>query len=69
MHSDDEKWVTKQITKIHDPILRVKVWQAYKKAFEEAFADEDKEHRKENKARFAANNRLRLFIDKQGVQQ
>jgi hypothetical protein len=69
MYKDDEKWVTKQITKISDLGLRVKVWQAYKKAFDEAFETEPLEHRKENKARFAANNRLRLFIEKQGVQQ
>ena len=69
MYKDDEKWVTKQITKIPEPGLRVKVWQAYKKAFDEAFETEPLEHRKENKARFAANNRLRLFIEKQGIQQ
>ena len=65
MHKDDEKWVTKQITKIHDPALRVKVWEAYKKAFGEAFSLEPLGHRKENKGRAEANTRLRLFVDKQ----
>ena len=65
MHKDDESWVTKQITKIIEPELRVKVWQAYKKAFKEAFDAEPLPHRKENKGRSAANNRLRVFVAKQ----
>lgn len=62
MYKDDEKWVTEQIVKIHDPQIRVKVWQAYKKVFDETFDNEPMEHKKENKARFAANNRLRIFV-------
>ena len=64
MYKGDEKWVKQQITTITDPVLRVKVWQAYRKAFDDAFDAEPLEHKKENKARFAANNRLRIFIEK-----
>jgi hypothetical protein len=47
-----------------DPGLRSQVCDAYAKAYREAWEIEPAPHKKHNKARFAANTRLRVFIGK-----
>jgi len=44
--------------------MRDKVCDAYAKAYQEAWNAEPLGHRKDGKARFAANTRLRIFIEK-----
>lgn len=44
--------------------MREKVCDAYAKAYREAWEAEPLGHRKDGKARFAANTRLRVFIEK-----
>lgn len=45
-------------------IERVKVCAAYAKVYQETHDAEPLEHKRANKARFAANTRLRIYINK-----
>ena len=64
MMEADRKWVTEQLQKLPTPLLRQQTLEGYKKAFKEAYDAEPLPHRKDGKARFAANNRLREYIVK-----
>tara|TARA_R110002096_G_scaffold55501_1_gene142340 strand:+ start:378 stop:602 length:225 start_codon:yes stop_codon:yes gene_type:complete len=64
MHSDDEKFVQKTILKLPSTATKQKAWAGYKAKYDVAFANEQVEHRKENKARTAANTALREYVDK-----
>ena len=59
----DTKWINEKLGYLNDED-RKKVCNAYSKAFREAEALEPTEHRKEGAGRYAANTRLRLFIEK-----
>lgn len=59
----DSKWINTQLGYLNDED-RKKVCNAYSKAFREAAEKEPLEHKQVNKGRFAANTRLRLFIEK-----
>ena len=59
----DSKWINTQLGYLNDED-RKKVCNAYSKVFREASAEEPLEHKQVNKGRFAANTRLRLFIEK-----
>ena len=43
---------------------RAKAVQGYDQAWQEAYEQEQNEVKKENKARFAANTRLRAFVER-----
>lgn len=62
-HSHDRRWVAEQIGKL-PPKYRSKAQSGYEAAYIEAAEAEPMEHRKENAARFAANSRLRLFVER-----
>lgn len=64
MHKDDKKWFADQIGKLEDPKHKLRAADGYRKVYADAFAAEPVEHKKENKARFAANTRLRIFVKK-----
>ena len=63
MHKDDERWIFSKLSSLPQN-ERVKVCDAYSNAFNAAFENEPLPHRKTGKARFAANNRLRIYIAK-----
>lgn len=63
LHKDDEQWIHTKLSPLH-PDLRYNVCRAYDKVFEETKESEQLSHRKIGKARYAANNRLRIFIEK-----
>lgn len=64
MHSsEDAKWIKQQLERI-PPRYRQQAMDGYSEAYQSAYDAEPAEHRKENAARFAANTRLRKFIDK-----
>lgn len=64
MHEDDKAWVKKQIMKLDTTKMRQEVLIRYKEAFYSAYDAEPLPHKKDGAARFAANNRLRIFIEK-----
>lgn len=61
--SEDAKWIRQQLERI-PPRYRQQAMDGYSEAYQSAYDAEPAEHRKENAARFAANTRLRKFIDK-----
>lgn len=60
---DDARWIRQQLERIPQR-YRQKAVDGYSDAYQSAYDAEPIEHRKENAARFAANTRLRIFIDK-----
>ena len=62
-HKDDEQWIFSKLATLHQD-ERMKICSAYTKAFNLAHDAEPLRHRKDGKARFAANNRLRIYIGK-----
>jgi len=62
-HSDDRQWIFSKLSTL-DQDERLKVCSAYTKALDLASRNEPLSHRKTGKARFAANNRLRIYIAK-----
>ena len=63
MHVHDRQWVESQIALL--PVsIRQKTLRAYNDVFKEAHDAEPIEHKKMNKARFAANTRLREYVEK-----
>jgi hypothetical protein len=62
-HPDDAKIISARLGML-EPVLRSEVCAAYAKAYLEAWEAESVPHKKHNKARFAANTRLRIFIGK-----
>lgn len=63
MHKDDAQWIFSKLSTLHQG-ERAKVCDAYTNAFDKAFDNEPLSHRKTGKARYAANNRLRIYISK-----
>jgi len=63
LHKDDEQWVFAKLSPLHQD-ERMKVCSAYTNVFNKTFANEPLSHRKTGRARFAANNRLRVYVDK-----
>ncbi len=63
IHPDDTQWVFSKVSVLHE-VERLKVCQAYSNAFNKAFDSEPLPHEKDGKARFEANNRLRIYIAK-----
>ena len=61
-HKDDKKWIDEQLRKLPGH-LRVKASDAYSGVYLAAINAEPEEHKKENAARFAANSRLRVYVD------
>lgn len=59
----DTQWINEKLGYLNDE-ERKKVCNAYSKVFREAADKEPTEHKKENAGRYAANTRLRLFIEK-----
>lgn len=64
MHPDDKKWVTEQLKLLPTPLLRQQTLNKYNEVFQEAHNAEPLTHRKDGKARSAANNRLREYVGK-----
>lgn len=62
-YQDDAKIISARLGML-DPALRSQVCDAYAKAYREAWEAEPVPHKRHNKARFAANSRLRIFIAK-----
>lgn len=60
----DEKWIRDMLLKLK-PSVRNRVAIKYSKIYQEYFEKECIHHKKENSARKAANERLRLFIKNQ----
>ena len=62
-HIDDRKWLNENLGYL-DEETRSKICNAYSRAFRDAEHQEPLDYKKSNKARFAANSRLRIFIKK-----
>jgi hypothetical protein len=62
-HKDDAQWIDSKLRTLQDD-EREKVCIAYSNAFIKVHEAERLPHRKDCKARFAANNRLRIYIAK-----
>lgn len=60
-HKDDRQWIHSMISPLH-PDERYKVCKAYTRVFNEAADNEPLRHRKDGKARFAANCQLRVYM-------
>lgn len=64
MHStDDARWIREQLDRLPQR-YRKKAMDGYSAAYQEAHDAEPAPHRKENAARFAANTRLRKYVEK-----
>lgn len=62
-HPHDFKWICEQIARL--PVhLQPRAEAGYSLVYQEAHDAEPVEHKKENAARFAANTRLRKFVEK-----
>lgn len=62
MHQHDRKWFDEQIARL--PMrLREPARIHYRRVYEDAYNAEPVGHKKENKARFAANTRLRIYVE------
>lgn len=64
-HEDDENYIKQQLMRLPTNILRAKCSQLYSQIYLKVYAEEEKEYKKDNKARRESNTRLRVFIDKQ----
>ena len=62
-HFQDKKWIEEQLKKLPPFALR-KAIDGYEKVFAESYDSELVEHKKMNVARYAANTRLRKYIEK-----
>lgn len=60
-HIDDRHWIRDQLAEL-EPKRRVKASQGYSEVYQLEYDKEPAVHKKENKARFAANTRLRSYI-------
>lgn len=63
MHDGDLKYVQSQLAKLPYS-YRVRACDGYSSAWTEAYEAEPEMRHKENRARFAANTRLREFTEK-----
>lgn len=62
-HPHDKKWIREQLRKL-PPSAWSAALRGYEKVFSESYDSEPLEHKKENKARFSANFRLREYVEK-----
>lgn len=60
---DDASWILQQITRL-PPQHRNKARDGYDTVWQEAWHAEPVSHKRENKARFAANTRLRKYVER-----
>lgn len=60
---DDAQWIKQQLDRLPQR-YRQQAVDGYSDAYQSAYDAEPAEHRKENAARFAANTRLRKYVDK-----
>lgn len=63
-HDHDKKWLNEKLSMCLSHLEREKVCEAYSKVYKEVFDAEPVEYRKEGRARFAANTRLRVYCGK-----
>lgn len=61
--SEDARWIKQQLERIPQR-YRQQAMDGYSEAYQSAHDAEPAIHRKENAARFAANTRLRKYVDK-----
>lgn len=61
MHETDREWVTSQIKRLPAE-FRSDTWERYEALYWDVYNNEPVNHKKENAARKAANNRLRVFL-------
>tara|TARA_R110000796_G_C14220156_1_gene394476 strand:+ start:278 stop:490 length:213 start_codon:yes stop_codon:yes gene_type:complete len=64
MSSVNDKWVQEQILRISKVHYRVLAFEGYKKRYDEAFALEPIEYKKENTAMRTANLALTAYVNK-----
>lgn len=62
-HQHDRKWIEEQLKKLPPSALTTAI-RGYEKVFSENYDSEPIEHKKMNKARCAANTRLREYVKK-----
>lgn len=62
-HQDDQRWLNENLAYL-DKDTRHKVCNSYSRVYRDAEHAEQNENKKSNKARFAANSRLRIFLKK-----
>ena len=62
-HPHDQKWIEAQLQKL-PPVALQRAIEGYEKVFAESYDSEPIEYRKMNVARYAANTRLRKYIEK-----
>ena len=62
-HKDDHRWLNEKLAYL-DEETRHKVCNSYSQVYREAEHAEPNENKKSNRARFAANSRLRIFLKK-----
>lgn len=62
-HEDDRKWILEQLRNI-PPLKHKEVIDGYSQLYQAAYDAEPLDHKKENKARYTANSRLREYIKK-----
>lgn len=62
-HQHDKKWIEEHLKKLPPSALATAI-RGYEKVFSESYDSEPVEHKKMNKARFAANTRLREYVGK-----
>lgn len=60
-HIDDRRWIRAKLAEL-EPKRRVKASQGYSEVYQREYDKEPVCYKKENKARFAANTRLRSYI-------
>ena len=59
----DAKWIREQLDLLPYRLRPIAV-EGYSKAYQAAYDAEQADHKKENRARFAANSRLRQYAEK-----
>lgn len=62
-HEHDIAWIKRQVSMLPKSLKQIAL-DGYKKVYEEAYMAEPVDHKKENKARFAANTRLRTYVER-----
>lgn len=61
-HEHDAKWIREMLGQL-TPALKIKACVGYNQVYDQHFNDEPLTQKKSNKARQAANTRLRKFVD------
>lgn len=60
---DDASWLLQQMMRLQ-PQYRIKARDGYDTVWQQAWHAEPVSHKRENKARFAANTRLRKYVER-----